>query len=331
MWYARDVLRARHVLAAILIGVLPLAPFLVYEVNPGVRFQEIYELLALSRGTARVDLDTISSTIQIATTQGALGLGGHESAEIVARLGRWTSLSLLGPVLAAAGLLMGVFVRPRGASGVLIAAWTLAPIVAYLRHSAPVIFHYMFIEFVGLAMCVGVVGAWAAASRSVVLRWLVGITLVATTTASAASVVVVLHSLDDLDLSAGYGIPVSYTRIAGEAARAALPSGGSVLIGDDPHSGEVLQFGVGYRIPSRSFDDCREVPYDANAVYLLSSEQTPGVRALEAAGASLLARIPRPGGDAFRIYSPPTTAIAPFTADTQSTVCQDRAVWDASG
>jgi hypothetical protein len=331
MWYARGVLRARHILAAILIGLLPLVPFLLFEVNPGVRLQEIVELLALSRGTARVDLDTISSTIQIATTQGALGLGGHESAEIVARLGRWTSLSLLGPILAAVGLVVGVFIRPRGATGVIIAAWTLAPIVAYLRHSAPVIFHYMFIEFVGLAMCVGILGAWAAAVRSALLRAVVAVGVVATTTASAASVVVLLHSLDDLDLSAGYGIPVGYTRAAGEAARAALGENNTVLIGDDPHSGEVFQFGVGYRIPSRSFDDCRDVPYDPNAVYLLSSEQTPGAHALEAAGAPLLARIPRPGGDAFRVYGPPTGPITPFTPDAQSTVCQDRAVWDASG
>ena len=142
---------------------------------------------------------------------------------------------------------------------------------------------------------------------------------------------VVLRALDDFDLSAGYGVPVGLTRQAGEAARAAVPDGGMVLIGDDPHAGEVLRFGVGYRIPSRSFEDCREVPYVANAVYLLASEQTPGADALQAAGAPLLARIPRPGGDAYRVYGPPTSPTAlQVQPDAGNPICQERSVWDAS-
>lgn len=331
MWYARGVLRPWHIAGAVFIGVLPLAPFLVYEVNPDVRFQEIVNLLAFSRGPAHVDLDTITSTIQIATTQGALGLGGHESAEIVARLGRWTNLSLLIPLLAAAGLVVAVALRPRGSTGWLIAAWTLAPIVAYLRHSAPVIFHYMFIEFPGLAICIGALGAWAATSASRWLRFTVSGLIVVSTAASAASILMVLHSLDDLDMSAGYGIPVSYTRLAGQLARKALVPGGTVLIGDDPHSGEVLRYGVGYRVPSRTFEDCNAVPSMPNAVYLLSSEQTPGSRALESAGAPLLARIPRPGGDALRIYGTPASGSISVQPEPGNTVCQDRSVWDASG
>ena len=330
MWFARDVLRPRHVIGAIVVGVLPLLPFLMYEVNPDVRFQEVLDLLAFSRGPAHVDLDTITSTIQIATTQGALGLGGHESAEIVARLGRWTSLSLLVPCLAAAGLLVAVFVRPRGATGWVIAAWTLAPIVAYLRHSAPIIFHYMYLEFPALALCVGALVAAVAASSSRVLKVLVSIPVLVGCAASALSIVIVLQSLDDLDMSAGYGIPIGYTRAAGEAARNALPNGGIVLIGDDPHSAEVLRYAVGYRVASRTFEDCQDVPDVPDAVYLLSSERTPGVKALEAAGAPLLARIPRPG-DAFRIYGPPVSSSVQMQADPSNPVCQDRSVWDASG
>lgn len=331
MFYARHVLRLRHLVAAVIGGALPLLPFLIFEVNPDVRFREIVGLLALSRGTSSLDLDTVTSTIQISTTYGAAGLGGQAAAYIVEELGRWTSLSALGPVLAAVGLIVGVVVWPRGATGWLIAAWTLAPIVAYLHHSAPVIFHYMFIEFPGLAMCVGILGAWAAASGSRIWRLVVGSAIVASAAASALSMVVILHALDEFDLSGGYGVPVGYTREAGAAARAALPDGGMVLIGDDPHAGEVLRFGVGYRIPSRSFEDCREVPYTPNAVYLLSSEQTPCARVLEAAGAPLLARIPRPGGDAYRIYGPPASpASLQPQPDPNNPICQDRSVWDSS-
>jgi hypothetical protein len=331
MFYARKVLRPRHLVAALVVGLLPLLPLLVFEVNPDVRFRELIGLLALSSGGSSLDLDTVTSTIQVSTTYGAAGLGGHAAPFVVEQLGRWTSLSGLGPALAAVGLVIGVAVWPRGATGWLIGAWALAPIVAYLHHGAPVIFHYMFIEFPGLAMCVGVLGAWVAASGSRPWRLAVGGAILASAAASALSVLVVLHALDEYDLSTGYGVPVGYTREAGAAARAALPDGGTVLIGDDPHAGEVLRFGVGYRIASRSFEDCQDVPYATNAVYLLASEQTPGRLALEAAGAPLLARIPRPGGDAYRVYGQPSTPAAlQVRPDPNNTICQDRSVWDAS-
>lgn len=200
----------------------------------------------------------------------------------------------------------------------------------HLRHSAPVIFHYMFIEFPGLSMGVGVLGAWAACCSSRLLRSAVGVGITVCAIASALSVAVLLNALDHFDLSAGYGIPVGYTRQAGQAARGALPNGGQVLIGDDPHAGEVLRFGVGYGTPSRTFEDCREIPYASDAVYLLASEQTPGTAALERAGARLLERIPRPGGDAYRIYAAPPRSAIDLQSDPGNPVCADRMVWDAS-
>jgi hypothetical protein len=334
-WYARHVVRPIHVAAALLIGIAPLVPFLVYELNPGVRFADVAAVLAMSRDTASFDFDTVSSTIQISSTLGASGLGGRAAPEIAAALGRWNNLSLLAPILAAAGLVVGVALHPRGATGWIIAVWTLAPIAAYLRHGAPIIFHYMFIEFTGLAMSVGMLGAWAATARSTWIRAGVAGAIGVCATASALSMLVLLNGLDQFDLSAGYGIPIKYTRQAGEAARAALPSGGTVLIGNDPHSGEVLRFGVGYGVPSRTFEDCRTVPYAADAVYLLASEQTPGRQALDASGAPLLARVPRPGGDAYRVYgalpAEPPSGVLTVTGAADNTVCTDRAVWDGAG
>jgi hypothetical protein len=125
-------------------------------------------------------------------------------------------------------------------------------------------------------------------------------------------------------------VPVGLSRAAGAAARAALPPGGTVLIGDDPHSGEVLRFAVGYGTPSRTFEDCLAVPFEPNAVYLLASEKTAGAEALDAGGATLLARIARPGGDAYRVYSPPARGNVTVTPTQGNAVCDDRAVWDAS-
>jgi len=334
-WYARRVLRPIHLATALVVGVLPLLPFLMYEVNPSVHFSDVTALLAMSRVSPTFSFDTVSSTIQISSTLGATGLGGRAAQEIAAGLGRWNNLSLLGPILAAVGLVVGVALHPRGATGWIIAAWTLAPIVAYLRHGAPIIFHYMFIEFTGLAMCAGMLGAWAAQVRSTWLRVGVAGAIGVSATVSALSMLVLLNGLDRFDLSAGYGVPIKYSRMAGEAARSLVPSGGTLLIGDDPHSGEVLRFGAGYGTPSRTFEDCLVVPYAPDAVYLLSSEQTPGWQALETAGAPLLARIPRPGGDAYRVYgampSAPTGGVVSVAAVPDNPVCTDRAVWDNSG
>jgi hypothetical protein len=332
MWFARDVLRPVHLAAAVVVGVLPLLPFLMYEVNPSVRFHDVVDLVAMSSGNARLDFDTISSTIQIDSTLGAAGLGGHAGAEIATQLGRWNNLSLLGPILAAAGLVLGLVKLPRPI-GWIIAAWTLAPIVAYLRHGAPIIFHYMFIEFVGLSLCVGMLGAWAAA-RAAWMRLAVFGGIGVCAAASALSMLVLLRGLDTSDLSAGYGVPVGESRAAGAAARAVLPPGGLVLVGDDPHYGEVLRFGVGYGLDSRTFEDCLGVPYAPNAVYLLASEYTPGAAALESAGAPLLARLPRPGGDAYRVYGAlpvvPPGGVLQVVPASGNQVCDDRAVWDAS-
>src|SRR5205807_8790146 len=259
---------------------------------------------------ATVDLDTVVSTIQVASTLGAAGLGGHAAGELASALGRWTSVSLLGPVLAAAGLVVCILRRPAGVTGWLLAAWTLAPILAYVRHGAPVIFHYMYIEFPGLALAVGALAAWAATTRWRMLRAGIGLAIGAYAGASALSVFVLLGALDRLDMRAGYGVPVGYSREAGRLARSFLPAGGEVLIGDDPHSGEVLRFSLGYSVPSRTFEDCRQVPLEPDTIYLLTSEQTPGATTLESAGARLLARIARPGGDAYRVYAAPSAPAA---------------------
>ncbi len=329
MWFARGVLRPRHIAAAIVVGLGPLLPLLVFEANPAVRLHDVTQLLALSGGTASTDLDTVTSTIQVASTYGAAGLGGHASLDLAAELGRWTTLSYLGPLLAALGLVVGIAQRWRSPVGWLIAAWALAPIIAYLHHGAPVIFHYMFIQFPGLTFGVGALGAWAAA-RSVFVRGVVAVGLAACAAASVLSVLVLLNALDQLDMSAGYGVPIGISRQAGETARRLTPAGGEVLVGDDPHSAEVLRFAIGYQLPSQSFDDCRQVPYMPDAIYLLTSEQTPGAAVLSGAGAPLLARIPRPGGDAYRIYGPPSAPEMEVQAAPDNPVCADRAVWDDS-
>lgn len=333
MWAARRVLRPVHVAAALVVGLIPLVPYLLYEVSPQIRFGDLAGLLGMSGATATVDLSTVISTINAASTGGASGLGGHQAAALSLALGRWTALALFGPLLAAAGLLVAVLLRPRGWAGALIALWTLLPIVGYLRHGAEVLFHYMYMEFPGLALCIGALVAWTLASPRARLLAPPVLTLLGIYAAvSAATLVVLVDFVGMTDVSSGYGIPLVYRREAGRVARSYVPPGGEVLIGDDPRDGEPFRFMVGYDVPSHTFEDCVAVPAEPRAVYLLSSSHTPGSAALQAAGAPLLARIPRPGGDAFLIYGalPAGVSLTGLQAQPQgdSPECQDRRVWE---
>ena len=177
-WRARSALRPIHLALAPIAGLLPLMAFLAYEARSDVALRDIGGLLGLSGGAAEFDLATVISVVQISSTQGASGLGGHANVELALALGRWTTLSLLGPLLALAGLVVAGLVRPKGWVGWLLVAWTLLPVVAYLRHGAGVLFHYMYIEFPGLALAVGALLAWAVDSRSRAVQMLIGAAIV---------------------------------------------------------------------------------------------------------------------------------------------------------
>jgi hypothetical protein len=103
----------------------------------------------------------------------------------------------------------------------------------------------------------------------------------------------------------GHGIPLRFSLAAADAARAALPTGGHVLVGGTPLETPVLRFALGFETPSRSFDDCATPPVEANSVYLFTREHSPASDALAAAGAPVLARVPR-GDDAFVLLGSPT-------------------------
>ena len=70
------------------------------------------------------------------------------------------------------------------------------------------------------------------------------------------------------------------------------------------------------------------MPFAPDAVYLLASERTPGTATLESAGAPLLARIARPGGDAYRVYAAPPPVDLEVRPEPTNPICQDRLVWD---
>src|SRR5207302_971667 len=67
-WFARSVLRPAHVVAALLAGVLPLTPVLIHEVNATVRLRDLTDLIGLGGAGATVDLDSLTSTVQVAST-----------------------------------------------------------------------------------------------------------------------------------------------------------------------------------------------------------------------------------------------------------------------
>jgi hypothetical protein len=105
--------------------------------------------------------------------------------------------------------------------------------------------------------------------------------------------------------------PLGINTAAALAARAALPHGGQVLIGGRQWDVEVLRFSIGHDLRPRVFDDCGDVPLVNPAIYVLNSEHAPAASALSAAGAPLLARVPRLD-DAFLVYGePPGTIPSP--------------------
>lgn len=314
-WPARRVLRPRHLLGALLAGVLPLLPFFIYELHPRVRFHDLAFLLGQAAGGSRVDLSAWTLLWTLAGNGGAAGLGGANAAELRDALGRWSSLGLLGDALLAGGLLVGVL---DGWRGRLLAAWVLLPCLALLRHSLDVLFHYLYVDLPAVALCVGLLVAWAS-RRARPLGALATMLLGVYACVSVATLGVVLAFVDSHDVSLGYGMPLRFSLEAAAAARANLPPGGRVLVGGPAFQIAVLRFSLGYAIPSASFDDCRP-PDEPADVYLLLHEQSPAAAALEAAGAPRLARVDRPG-DAYLVFGPPSRPLVSPPAPAAAPGC----------
>jgi hypothetical protein len=322
-WPARRVLRPVHVVSAALVGTLLLAPFVVYELNPTIRLRDLGLLLGdAGGGGAHWDLESWNLLWMIASNGGAASLGGPDAEGLRQSLGRWTLIGLLGIPLVAIGALVAVAGWPRGWRGWLIAGWLAMPVLGLAHHTLGVLFHYLYLGLPGMALAVGALAEWSAHRRLAILRLGVGGALASYVAVSVATLAVVLAHVDRTGLYPGLGKPLGLNMAAAEAARAALPAGGQVLIGGYNYEVEVLRFSLGYSVPSRLFDDCADIPTASGAIYLLNSEHTPAAKALSEAGAPLLARVPRPG-DAFLILGPPTTSsVNNGSADTP--VCRNR-------
>ena len=301
-WPARRVLRPSHVLAALLmIGAL-LAPFLVYELNPAVRFRDFASLAAgAAGGGAHWDLEAWNLLWTLVSNRGVAGLGGPDSEALQQALGRWVNLGLIGIPLVACGLIAAIARSPRGWRGFMIAAWALTPAVGLAHHTLGLLFHYLYIGLPGMAWAVGSLAEWSAvrAGRPLTSAVCAALGLYAAT--SAATLWVVLAHVDRTATYPGLARPLGINEAAAGAARELVPPGGEVLIGGPAWEVEILRFALGYSKPARVFDDCGDVPSASRAVYLLNSERSRAVTALTAAGAPLLARVARPD-DAFVIY-----------------------------
>jgi len=218
------------------------------------------------------------------------------------------------------GMLAMVGGWPRGWRGFLIAAWTIAPVVGLARHTLGVIFHYLFLALPGMALCVGALVEWSAVRRKLAPCALVGGALGVYVVVSTAMVWVVLQHVDRTGAYPALARPLGLNLAAANATRAVLPPGGQVLVGGRVWEVEILRFSLGYDVPSQVFDDCGQVPAADSAIYLLNSERTSAAVSLTAAGAPLLARIPRPD-DAFLIFGAP---IAPLQSASETDDCRNR-------
>jgi hypothetical protein len=304
MWPARRVLRPLHLVAGATAALAGLLPFLLYEFHPKVRFRELGFLLDQAAGGARTDPESLLLLWNLAGNGAVAGLGGPNVSGLREALGRWASAGMIGAFLAAGGLVSAALHWPRGWRGWLIVAWVLLPVAALARHTLGVLFHYLYLDLPGIALAVGALAASAVASCRTAIRVGVASALTLYVTVSAATLWTLLSYVERVDTHLGYGVPLRFSFAAARATHAHLPPGGEVLVGGRPFDVQVLRFAIGYEIPSRTFEDCREVPYVAQGLYLLMSERTPGAAALSEAGAPLLARIERPGDDAYRVYGP---------------------------
>jgi hypothetical protein len=323
-WPARRVLRPVHIAAGLLVGVALLAPFLVYELDPAVRLRDLTGLSSEASIGAHLDLDSWNLFWTLASNGGAAGLGGPDTAALRQTLGRWSNLGWLGIPLVGLGVLACVGGWPRGWRGWLLAAWAVMPIVGLARHSLGIIFHYLYMALPGMALAVGGLAEWTAIRRWRVPRLIVGAALGLYAAVSAATLWAVLGQVDTSGVYPAQGRPIGLNITTANATRAVLPPGGNVLIGGPAWEVEALRFSLGYDIPARTFDECGTLPLGASSVYLLSSEQAPAAVALAAAGAPVLARVPRPDG-AFVVFGTPSGPVVDGAgAGADTIVCRDR-------
>ena len=329
-WPARRVVGPRHLAATALAVLVGLLPFVLYELHPDVRFRDLTGILAApsSSSTPVVDLAVFNYLRNLSSNAGALGLANPSADGLRPLLGRWSSAAQLGSLLVLAGAVAAGVCWPRGWRAGLLVGWLVLPQLVLLRHSLDVLLHYFYADVPVLALLAG--SLLAAVHRIRALRLAVLGALGMYVAASLGTLLVLLNYVAVADVHKGYGIPVRDSLEAGRATRAVLPPGAPVLLAGHHFEAEILRFTIGYQVPARVFDDCLDLPYVPGAVYVLMSEQTPAAALLPAAGAPLLARVPRPG-DAYLVFAapptPPATAALGSFPEAASQECQDRRVW----
>jgi hypothetical protein len=313
-WPARRVLRPRHIFGGALVALALLTPFLIYELNPAVRFRDFGLLSVDAAGQgSHWDLEAWNLLWTLAGNGGVAGLGGPDTEALRQALGRWSSLGLIGIPLVGSGLVAALFGWPRGWRGVLIAAWTLTLPVGLAHHTLGLLFHYLYLGLPGMALAVGALAEWAVLSfrtswPRLAARLAVAGALAMYVGVSSATLWAVLANVQRTGSYPGSARPLGVNMAAAQAARASLQPGGQIFIGGPQWETEIVRFSVGYDLRPRMFDDCGDIPTSPLGVYILNSERSPAAQRLTAAGAPLLARVPRPD-DAFLIYGPATGSL----------------------
>ncbi|MDQ3809696.1 MAG: hypothetical protein M3336_05340, partial [Chloroflexota bacterium] len=148
----------------------------------------------------------------------------------------------------------------------------------------------LYLDLPGVALTVGVVGAHAA-RRGRLAGAAVAAALAAYACVSVALLVIVLSYVERVNTELGYGRPLRFGVWAAEAARAALPANGYVIIEGTPWAMQAVRFAIGYDVQARiTADPCGEPPGAANTVYVLTRDR-PGLEQSQ-----IVARIDHPGG-----------------------------------
>ncbi|HEX8966655.1 MAG TPA: glycosyltransferase family 39 protein, partial [Chloroflexota bacterium] len=272
-WPARREIRPSHLVAGVLLAAALLSPFLIYELNPAVRFRDFGLLSADAGGQgSHWDLEAWNLMWTLASNGGVAGLGGPDTEGLRQALGRWSNLGMVGVPLVASGLIAAIVGWPRGWRGGMIVAWALTPAVGLAHHTLGLLFHYLYLALPGMALAVGALAEWAVHPRiQPTARVIVAGALAVYAAVSAATLAVVLAHVQQTGVYPGSARPLGLSLAAAEAARAVLTPGEPILIGGQAWEVEMLRFSLGHDLRPRIFDDCGQVPYASPALYVLNS------------------------------------------------------------
>jgi hypothetical protein len=322
-------LRLMHVVAAALVFVALISPYLLWEVTPNVYFRDIRHILqSTGEGTAYFDLAPLRFLAELASAGGAEHLLAPNAEEFGTTSGPWASLTWIGAGLAVAGMAASAYHvlarRPTWVAHLFLILALIAPTLLLWRHSVDIFAHYLYgampmLALLGATACIGfsrlargsntLTQSTSKAISAAVLAS-TGLALALYSIASIQTILNLNRLIQQVE-SDEYGVPARYTWQATQAAEAAWRNAGSenpIFVGGHRNDIAPILYMLGNSVPGgvTTFDDCKQVPTAqamGPAVLLLWNADSPAADRLNREGSNAQVQLlPRPGPPDFAVY-----------------------------